>query len=216
MYKFYFICATPRSGSSLLHSLLQSTQVAGFAKEFLHSKNKWNISDYKKTPNGVSGVKVMSKEIPHINQDEFLESRHLRIRRDNKILQSISLVRAVRTQQWVSAANTRQTPAVPIDISRKEINGHKNTIIEWEMEWNTFFHAHQILPFQVLYEDLMIEDNRAGIVREILDFLEIKDVPQQWPPQTFLVKQRDAWTTAVYDWYMKGKGETFDANLFKS
>ncbi len=72
----YFLCATPRSGSTLLSAALASTGLAGSPDEFFchlrgygESYQGWDFSDYEAyirrvveataTPNGVFGAKMM-------------------------------------------------------------------------------------------------------------------------------------------------------------
>ncbi|MGB5685603.1 MAG: Stf0 family sulfotransferase, partial [Candidatus Electrothrix sp.] len=71
----YFICCTPRSGSTLLCEALQNTELAGWPEEYFLEENmsnwkkQWDISTFQEylgrtlqegsTTNGVFGAKVM-------------------------------------------------------------------------------------------------------------------------------------------------------------
>jgi len=80
----YLVCATPRSGSSLLCELLDTSHVAGHPQEFFGEgfepvwRERWGASDYRSylegaieegtTPNGVFGAKIMRSHL-----DDFLD-----------------------------------------------------------------------------------------------------------------------------------------------
>lgn len=80
----YIICATPRSGSSLLCESLSNTFVAGQPEEYFHKKSeytwrtKWQLSsseayfrwliDHGTSPNGVFGVKIMWEQMDYCIQ----------------------------------------------------------------------------------------------------------------------------------------------------
>lgn len=80
----YLVCATPRSGSSLLCEVLDTSHVAGHPQEFFGEgfepvwRERWGASDYRSylggaieegtTSNGVFGAKIMRSHL-----DDFLD-----------------------------------------------------------------------------------------------------------------------------------------------
>jgi trehalose 2-sulfotransferase len=80
-HTFYIVCATPRSGSSLLCEFLRNTFLAGRADEYFNHKSeaiwraKWGIGstvDYFRwmiergtSPNGVFGAKIMWEQMAY-------------------------------------------------------------------------------------------------------------------------------------------------------
>ena len=123
----YFVCATPRSGSSLLLGLLASTGVAGHPQAYFRTPDeplwatRWNLTepvDYRaylqaarahgSTPNGVFGAKLMwdalqdlqTKLEPATLTDVFDAPRFIHLHRDDVIAQAVSWLRAEQTDTW--------------------------------------------------------------------------------------------------------------------
>ena len=205
MSNFYFICGMPRSGSTFLHSLLESIKVAGYVTEFYDSES-WDKTIYKETENGVACVKVLGTHFIHIELADFLKAKHIRLKRRDLVKQAISLLLAVKTNRWADdEKKASQTPIKNIQITRKDVEANITWIRDGEMLWDQFFDTHAIKPFTIFYEDLVL--NRESIIRETLTFLGIQEAPKLWPPTTYLKKQSNRVNQEIYDWYLNGSDE---------
>jgi LPS sulfotransferase NodH len=127
----YLICATPRSGSSLLCEALRNTGKAGRPEEFFLPRNepvwqgRWNTSTYAEyvaeaikqgtTPNGVFGAKVMwgyfddfASKLRQLAGFE-VSSNHALMTSIFPNLHYIWIRRRDRVRQAISHAKARQT-----------------------------------------------------------------------------------------------------------
>jgi trehalose 2-sulfotransferase len=168
----YMVCSVPRCGSSMLCELLCNTEVAGAPTEFFDQEqvngfcDRWGVAtfaDYvgellarKTGPNGVFGIKV------HWGQLEstlgaadpaglFPGLRYVHMRREDRLRQAVSWVRALQTNQWASTHDVRGEPA----FDRAEIARYLRQIEDEEDRWEEFFARHGIAPHQVVYEQLV-------------------------------------------------------------
>jgi len=121
----YIVCATPRSGSSLLGEQLILTGMAGtpiewtlpqafpLARSMLGLDLNYGDEGYfdaimsrTRSPNGVFGVKIMWRQmedilagrLPHWHSDANIKYVH--IAREDKVRQAISLFMAQKTNYW--------------------------------------------------------------------------------------------------------------------
>jgi|SRR5579875_19530 len=144
----YLICATPRSGSSLLCETLDASQIAGHPQEFFWEgfepiwRERWGAADYRAylhgaiaegtTPNGVFGAKIMRSHL-----DDFLTrvrtALNLPSERTTAVLEAIFprlryiwITRRDTVRQAVSHARAEQT-GVWNDDGRDEIGARQPT-----------------------------------------------------------------------------------------
>lgn len=205
----YFVCSTPRCGSSLLCESLCLTGVAGVPTEYFDAETKaqfcsaWKIGNeseylkrllsFKTSPNGVFGVKAHY----HQYQQQFgvdklpsfcNELRFIWLTRNDLIGQAISYWRAIQTNQWASShAFTNDQPEYDFGEISKLIDQ-----IEYEQsEWERFFAGHEIKPLRLYYEKVCedIESSTASC----LEYLGVdsKHVPKDLVSQLTLTKQAD-------------------------
>ncbi len=127
----YLICATPRSGSSLLCEALRNTGKAGRPEEFFLPRNepvwqgRWNTSTYAEylaeaikqgtTPNGVFGAKIMwgyfddfASKLPQLAGFKA-SSNHALMTSIFPNLHYIWIRRRDKVRQAISHAKARQT-----------------------------------------------------------------------------------------------------------
>lgn len=195
----YAILTTPRSGSTYLCDLLDSTAIAGHPSEHLrlatqelsrhcnfnYLKLLDNLMQYRTTNNQVFGTKLIShfllelrKTKPDFKQifqsiDQFI----LLIRKD-KVAQAVSLVIAQKTEVWHlrnnSKQNNYQSKLASIEIDDDLLNDveHKVRFIETqEASLKKILANNQIQPLLVIYEDIL--DDAPAQINRILDFLKI-------------------------------------------
>jgi LPS sulfotransferase NodH len=142
----YAICATPRSGSTLLCECLSLTGVAGVPDEWLLRSNEAlakgsfplettfddpgylpEIIARSRTPNGVFGVKLMWPELDRLRSltsgpQAVPNMRYIRMSRRDKIRQAISLCLAVRTNYWHKMRRDEHLPTQwPVEALAAEL-----------------------------------------------------------------------------------------------
>lgn len=200
----YVICATPRSGSTLLAKGLQSTNIAGLPHEYFNIDHqsdylkRWDfkeLEDYigllqkhRVSSNGIFGFKIHYNQYVETFDKKNLSSyfnnlNYIFITREDKIMQGISLEKAMQTQKWSSEF-------IPIRKSRFNYKGIKNridTINSQESNWLKYFRTYGIKPYIVRYEDL--EQKYELTIKEVLEFLKIEDKYVIHPKKLF--KQRN-------------------------
>ena len=201
----YFICATPRSGSTLLHKLLESTEVAGHCKEFQAREGSYKELMLEPTSNNVTSIKVMRESFDQIPRDVFKLAKHIWVRRKDKVYQAISLIRALKEDKW--ASDDGRIPKVTNPkILNHEIDAKLEWLVKQENEWEMIFNKLNIKPMTIWYEDLAATVETQGkIIISVLNFLEIKEKPAKWPPMAGITQQRDAYTEIVYQEYQDSK-----------
>ena len=201
----YIICFTPRSGSSWLGGLINSTNHLGNPKEWFSPVSMsarlqklypcQHIEDYlnclirdQKSKNGVFGFEVSFAQFQLVLElldiPNFFENKlsYIYLYRRNLVAQAISLYRATDTDVFHSVQKDYQ--------SKKDIHFSYNSskiwhwlirILEQEYEWPKFFKSRNITPLTISYEDLWAHP-RFTVLR-IINYL-LKD------PSIFKDKQR--------------------------
>ncbi|MEV6344795.1 Stf0 family sulfotransferase [Actinoplanes sp. NPDC051851] len=118
----YLVCATPRTGSSLLLGLLESTGVCGHPQSYFRAPDRplwaarWGLApDHRPaeflaaarragtTPNGVFGAKLMWGALDEVPIDG--DVRYLSLTRDDVVAQAVSWLRADQTGLWYAGGN---------------------------------------------------------------------------------------------------------------
>jgi LPS sulfotransferase NodH len=210
----YFVCGTPRTGSSLLLGLLESTGIAGRPQAYFRAPDerawaqRWQVprtrgggfhyGDYVRaalvqgrTANGVFGAKLMwgtleemidklTTVTPELAGEEirlltrtFGATRCVYVRRDDRLAQAVSWLRAEQTGTWYIGGNgeisgTGGTGRAPI-YDRHRITELIQTIDEHNAAWEAWFASVEVQPYRVRYEELAADP--AAVTRAILDFL---------------------------------------------
>jgi trehalose 2-sulfotransferase len=191
---FYMICSQPRSGSSFLCEMLANTLHAGMPAEYLRPdrvamlKRRWAVETFdeylhalterKTSPNGVFGLKVHWGQYSEAAGDRnptslfdglSSEMRFVNVRREDRVRQAVSWVRALQTGSWSTVLGPEQAQAVfdPEDIERKIGRLEKE-----EAAWERLFERYGISPFQLTYERLV--EAPEDTTRAVLDFLGVE------------------------------------------
>ena len=197
MIDSYFVCATPRTGSSLLLGLLESTGVAGHPEAYFRAPDeqswaeRWQLSteplDYRQfvraaraagsTPNGVFGAKLMWGALEEVTaklggdlEAAFGQTRFVYLRREDTLAQAVSWLRAEQTSFWYVGdvnGNGRE-PA----YDEEGIRFWLETIEGHNVAWREWFAAAGVVPHEVRYEDLTAD--LVGVTRGILEFLGLE------------------------------------------
>ncbi len=200
----YIICAAPRTGSNVLCDYLKHTHLAGnpaeyFNPDFIISAAKKNAFGAEEplrtrkyiqglvkgsgTKNGVVGIKLLYEHFVKFShslafQELFMESKIIFLSRSSKIQQAVSFYFAQCTGQWLGSNTPRMRPEdVPFDFDK--IKSHMNWLIQQEISWRLFFEAASVVPYNIVYEDFVLNPGR--VVSDILATLGVdcREVPMK-------------------------------------
>lgn len=215
----YLVCATPRSGSSLLCDALAATGVAGWPFEYFQEPVfqkccvDWGVtppkdpveylgllSERTRTGNGVFGAKTMYGNLasllerlpPHLTLGGNLLPglRWVRIIRRDVVRQAVSNLRASQTEHWShEQAENRPTRAEP-HYDFAQLEERVGRIGRQTAKWDRFFAGLSEAPALVCYEDLAA--NLEGTVRRVLAHLGIEAGTPLFSGPLTLRRQGDA------------------------
>lgn len=237
----YLVCATPRSGSTLLCHLLDQTGIAGHPEEYFEALQHsglprrpeeyfdrdrhaniierlafrempderttpdpsplWDPATYDRylewaigqgtTGNGVFGAKLMwgylgdfadlvrgiegyaGLTIPQVLARAFPALSYVRITREDKVRQAVSLWKAVQTQAWRKDAG--DGPKVEPEFSFRAVNFLVRQLTAHDASWDAYFLGLGHEPLKVTYEELAAAPDAT--VRRTLEHVGI-DVPE--------------------------------------
>ncbi|HUB72642.1 MAG TPA: Stf0 family sulfotransferase [Solirubrobacteraceae bacterium] len=233
----YLVCATPRSGSTLLCRALAQTGVAGRPEEYFEALARsglprrpheyfdparhaniierlafrempdgsakpnplWRPETYERylewalaegtTANGVFGAKLMwgylgdfaallrgipgmgERPLPELLARAFPGLRYVRITRENKVRQAVSLWKAVQTQRWKREEGEQEGRAPQPLFSFRAVNFLVRQLTAHDASWDAYFLGLGYEPLKVTYEELA-ESTGAAIAR-VLEHLGI-------------------------------------------
>jgi len=242
----YLVCATPRSGSTLLCHALDQTAVAGHPEEYFEALSRsglprrpheyfdparhsniierlafrempdgmakpnplWRPDTYDQylawalregtTPNGVFGAKLMwgylgdfaellrgiegmaGRPLPELLSRAFPGLRYIRITRENKVRQAVSLWKAVQTQAWKRENGEQQRASVVPVFSFRAINYLVRQLTAHDASWDAYFLGLGCEPLKLTYEELA-QGTHAAVAR-VLEHLGIP-MPQTRMPE---------------------------------
>jgi LPS sulfotransferase NodH len=215
----YFVCATPRSGSSLLLGLLESTGVAGHPEAYFRPPDEsawassWGLppgylyADFVRaaraagsTPNGVFGAKLMWDALSQVvgSLDHFGRVAYVHLWREDAVAQAVSRVRAEQTGVW-SHGQDGSPDALRYDADA--ITAYLDEVSAENAAWQSWFAAQGVEPHRVRYEDL--DADNVGVTAGILDFLELRAENPILPRHR---RQADALTREWIERYLAGSG----------
>jgi trehalose 2-sulfotransferase len=179
----YAICASPRSGSSLLCDLLEQAGVLGRPEEFFnpdsfrrpflerHGLGELAVDEYLEqlraeftTPNGVFGMKLMPVHVQELLRSprlhgELRDWRYVWLRRDDVVGQAVSWYVAAETGEWDLVEKEPSGASVAYD--REQIAGYLDQINADSSAWTEFFAVNRLDFLVVRYEDLLEDANAA-------------------------------------------------------
>jgi trehalose 2-sulfotransferase len=202
--KNYVICSSPRSGSTLLSKGLISTKYAGLPHEYFNIDhksdffNRWKfkslreyvlqLKKHRVTNNGIFGFKIhyhqFKTEFEDDNLDTYFEDlNYIFITRKDKILQGISLLKAMQTGKWSSEFKSINRSNFSYYYIKKSIE----KILLEELNWKKYFEENNINPMIINYEEL--ETKYEESIIKILNFLSISN--DRIIHQKQLLKQRN-------------------------
>lgn len=171
----YCICTSPRSGSTLLTDLLGKTQLVGIPNEFIPHYQSFKECGVSNSEFGdIWGFSLMFKWFEELPIDVDLKSlKIIHLRRHNKVLQAISMLKALKTDQW-HIKEDEEPHHRDVEIEYSEISAEIARLIVQDILWVEYFEEKEIVPLNIFYEDFQYEKDHVKIVNQVLSFLEVK------------------------------------------
>lgn len=227
--KSYIVASTDRSGSTFLCSMLWRTGVLGAPAEYWNNRNRTKSKtigvqmmerleasspdDYltkllacRTSANGVFGVNVHYFDFEEALSlhpkmlERLLPLTYIYIRREDKIAQAVSMVKAAQTGAWVSLANPKSEN---LQYDRDLISRCLSFVEQQDRGWARWFEQNNISPFVVIYESFAAHP--SIIVRSITELLGV----QSDPPQQVLTPQFDKQSDDISrEWITRYRRET--------
>jgi len=205
----YMLCTTPRVGGTLLSALLQNTGMMGVPHEYFHVqevteilRQRWNLPSpltmqayinhlykHRTTQNGVFATKAHFQQIgPLLTKPSLIEyikntKQFIYVTRKDLMGQAVSYAKAHQTRNWSSLQKAEGEASYDRDLIEKCMDD----ILAQNARWQKFFALYDITPYEVVYEDLIVNTNEicqaichAMVQHPNEDFtLEISPLKQQ-------------------------------------
>lgn len=204
------ICTSPRSGSTLLCTLLRATRVAGWPESWLYgpSIGDWakrmelpedtpfrdivaGVLDKGRAGGSVFGLRqqwpsfpllcsTLERERPETTARGRLEGalgplRYVYLKREDKVEQAVSLIRANQTGIWHRNADgsiyERKDPSGEDGFDANAIEEQARQLTCYDECWSAWFDAEKITPLRLTYDDL--SSNPNGTLALVLDWIGI-------------------------------------------
>ena len=210
----FFICAMPRTGSTMLADVMAGAGVVGRAQEdfnhtVLPSWARVRVGDYlvdcarRAERTGVLGTKLFwyqCEGLLHLlrrlhgsrglSDRELVECiyphpRFIWIRREDVVAQAVSWWKARTTGVWLD----RDAPQGEGVFDFEAIDQRVRMVEEQAVAWRAWFAANAIEPLPLVYEELAADPR--GVARQALDFLGV-DVPADLVVEPRTRRQADA------------------------
>ncbi|HLJ69544.1 MAG TPA: Stf0 family sulfotransferase [Chloroflexota bacterium] len=177
--------------------------------------------EFGTTPNGVFGSKLHLWHLQAMEtglagtqegdgrllaerlREVFPNPRYIWITRRDKVRQAVSAFKGKQSRAWTSRAAGAKRP---LAFNFPLVEASLRQMVREEAAWAQFFTDSGIVPYTVIYEDL-VRDYEATL-RGVLDFLDIP-LPEGFVfPAPRLRKQADAlseiWVRRYYEWDRMG------------
>jgi LPS sulfotransferase NodH/glycosyltransferase involved in cell wall biosynthesis len=216
----YVICATPRTGSTLLCELLRKSRIAGRPGEYFNQNTPYFWARWWEDPtnddiwqhhiqshttrNGVFGVKLLWYQFDHLVARARQVARYQALTPPalmNHLFDTphyIWITRRDRVRQAVSLSRAEQsgswmsttTPSQEAVFDAARIDKLVKYLTQQDQGWQNYFAACGVKPLAIVYEDFVV--SREATVQRVLDYLNIpmSSEVQVGPPR--LQRQADA------------------------
>jgi len=191
----YMIAITPRSGSSYLSDVIESTKMLGnpgeffpveFIKNIIKNAPAKNPDDYltnvlklTQTSNSVAGVKTSWYQFQNFfnevdDKSVFNKFKYIYLVRQDVTAQAISLYKATQSSLFhtnIDHSEEIKAKNESLDYDYRKIKKWFDHIKSQEEGWQNFFVVNNIHPLYITYEE--IDDNVALVVNKIATYLSI-------------------------------------------
>jgi LPS sulfotransferase NodH len=198
----YVICSEPRSGTSFLGELLESTGALGHPLEFFSwpavraevrrdpERGLARMVERASTPNGIYGLKLFSYQFDVMTGSGWAERlpglRFVHMERRDLLGQAISYLRAIQTGQYRSTG----TPRRPATYDRSAIAAQIAAFATNQARWRRYFARNAIEPLWLVYEEVAADP--AAAVAAVARHVGLADAPEPDAGGRALAVQRDA------------------------
>lgn len=172
--KGYAICGEPRSGSTYLARLLQSTGLLGRPYEFFRTagaaaaaerdpkRELARMVEQASTPNGVYGFKIFARQCDFAERtgwaDRLPGLHFVCLERLDLLGQAISLVRAEQTGRFFPGQPARCEPS----YDRRAIARALHRLARNQARWRLWFARNGIDPLRLSYEGVVADPAAAA------------------------------------------------------
>ncbi|MDX6555002.1 MAG: trehalose 2-sulfotransferase [Miltoncostaeaceae bacterium] len=134
------------------------------------AKLMWGyLGDFARLLRGIDGMAGLA--VPELLARVFPDVRYVRITRQDKVRQAVSLWRAVQTQAWRRDHGEDERAAPPSAFSFRAINYLVRQLTAHDASWDAYFLGLGIEPLMITYEELA--QAHEPVVRRVLDHLGI-------------------------------------------
>lgn len=197
----YVICMLPRTGSTMLCSVLERTALLGYPDEYLNPRGvvqlyahrylPRSLQDYidilrreRSTANGVFGLKASFDDFrPVIDaglvNELFGPARFIYLDRKDLALQAVSAFVAQQSGIWhrdATGVPFRSHPTAEPSFDEEAILSNIDSFARARAAWEEFFVSHSISPVRLTYESVVADIGKA--VRQIADTVgAVVDIP---------------------------------------
>lgn len=224
------LATTPRSGSNWIAGLIEGTGVMGRPNEWLgwwrtRGTAEGTLAGVREaatdgcTPNGIAGMKLfpfyLETALRHVRLSQWFPDAvwvHL-VRRD-LLAQAISLWRAGESSKWFDVGTSGVSTPLPgwghggggqgDRYNRVEIGRRLDQLAAHEADWRRFFARTGITPVPLVYEEVMVDPDRALLT--IAEALEVT-LPSGPKAATSFAIQRDAESEAMRTRFRQEAGD---------
>ena len=139
--------------------------------------------------NGVFGAKIMGEHLPEfaawlsdrpglaglepsdVLPAVFPNLHYIRLTRQDKVRQAVSMHRAVQTQQWAWSASDASPPSEQPTYNFAAIDWWRQHLAAQEAEWQRFFERAGVAPLSLVYEEFVVA--YEATTAAILDYLGV-------------------------------------------
>jgi LPS sulfotransferase NodH len=208
----YTIATVPRSGSNHLCAMLAQAGVANPTEHFHHTHPMFKDADLddllariirKHTVKGVFGSKMFPDQRAWLElaasqlygksvlvHDIFPVHRWVRLTRDDKVRQAISLYRARKTDEWLDVPEDKSTGR-QVEYDYAGILGALREIMLAEASWDQYFASYFHWPIHSYsYEDMIVDPKAVtGAIASMVQVPDFQGVSAS--PETPFRVQRD-------------------------
>jgi LPS sulfotransferase NodH len=186
----FFICSTPRTGSTMLGNLLADTGLVGRAGEYFGEffrRDVVHVLDCTRHARGTGtlGIKLHWDQVEvfvyllrlrrglggsndrEVIQAVFPAPSYVWMTRDDTLAQAVSWWKAITTGKWTDGRPVTGEAAFDVD----GIAGRIRRIEEHTEAWRRWFETNGIEPLRVTYERLAADP--TAVARSVLDSLGV-------------------------------------------
>ena len=189
------IAMTPRSGSTMLLSLLEKTGVFGKPGEYLNSRkrlkrliSKHKVNNFKDlwsvihkqygSEEGVLTVKATYKDFYPLIKYKWVGEitpnvKFIYLIRRDIIAQAISLQKAKTSSLWHSRNNRKLLSEIDEPVyNLKAIENSVRAIVKQRVEWELFFTLYNTAPLRLEYEEIVL--NPLKTITDYLGYMNLE------------------------------------------